>query len=147
MSRYTDKLELKLNRAAEAAVPKAKPLFFQAISEMTFEDVQGIYTGSEDAATQYFQSKMTPSLKEAMHPIVDDALLQVGAVQAYDNAVSKYKTLPFVPDVKADLTEHVLDKSMTAIFYYVAQEEAAIRKDPAKWTTDLLKKVFGKENP
>jgi hypothetical protein len=30
------------------------------------------------------------------------------------------------------------------MFYYIAQEEAAIRKDPVKQSTELLKKVFGK---
>jgi len=32
---------------------------------------------------------------------------------------------------------------MDGIFYYMAKEEAAIRTDPAKRTTDLLKRVFG----
>jgi hypothetical protein len=31
---------------------------------------------------------------------------------------------------------------MDGIFHYMAVEEAAIRKDPVKRTTDLLKKVF-----
>ena len=145
MSQLTDDLELKLNRAAEAATPKAKALFLQAIREMTFEDVKNIYEGPEDSATKYFQGKMTPSLKEEMQPIVDSSLSEVGAIQAYDKVIEKYKTLPFVPDVKADLTEHVLEKGMEGIFYYIAKEEAAIRKDPAKQTTDLLKKVFGKK--
>ena len=62
MSQMVDDLELKLNRAAEAAAPKAKNLFLQAIAAMTFDDVQNIYKGPEDSATKYFQSKMTPSL-------------------------------------------------------------------------------------
>jgi len=33
---------------------------------------------------------------------------------------------------------------MDGIFYYMAKEEAAIRRNPAKRTTDLLKKVFNK---
>jgi hypothetical protein len=32
---------------------------------------------------------------------------------------------------------------MDGIFYYMAKEEAAIRTNPAKRTTDLLKRVFG----
>ena len=54
-----------------------------------------------------------------------------------------YSSLPFVPDVKANLTDYVIEKGMDGIFYYVAKEEAAIRRDPAKQTTDLLKRVFG----
>ena len=57
--------------------------------------------------------------------------------------MGKYKTLPFVPDVNADLTSYTIDKGLAGIFHYVAKEEAAIRQNPAKQTTDLLKKVFG----
>ncbi|MDH3393507.1 MAG: DUF4197 domain-containing protein [Desulfobulbaceae bacterium] len=32
---------------------------------------------------------------------------------------------------------------MDGIFYYVAKEEAAIRENPVRQTTDLLKRVFG----
>jgi hypothetical protein len=143
MSGMLDDLELKLNRAAEAATPKAKNLFRKAISGMTFTDVKGIYQGPEDSATKYFQQKMSPDLGREMQPIVQESLSRVGAVQAFDNVMAKYKALPFVPDVKADLTDHVVSRGMDGIFHYMAQEEAAIRKDPLKQTTALLKKVFG----
>jgi hypothetical protein len=143
MSYMLDDLELKLNRAAEVATPKAKELFFQAISEMTFEDVMNIYNGPEDAATKYFQDKMTPALAKEMQPVVDRSLSQVGAVQTYDNIMGEYKAIPFVPDVKADLTTYVVEKGMAGIFHYMAVEEAAIRQNPAKRTTELLQLVFG----
>jgi hypothetical protein len=57
--------------------------------------------------------------------------------------MGKYKALPLVPDVKANLTDHVVQKGMDGIFYYLAKEEAAIRNNPVKQTTNLLKKVFG----
>jgi hypothetical protein len=143
MTSLLDDLELKLNRAAEVATPKAKALFGQAISEMTFEDVMNIYNGEEDAATRYFQDKMTPPLAKEMQPVVEQSLAEVGAVQSYDNVMGEYRTIPFVPDVKADLTTYVVEKGMDGIFYYMAKEEAAIRQNPAKRTTELLQKVFG----
>jgi hypothetical protein len=142
MSSFTDDLELKLNRAAETAAPKARDLFVNAISEMTFDDARAILNGPEDAATQYFKKKMSPDLAEAMAPVVDDSLSEVGAVQSYDRMMGQYATLPFVPDIKADLTDHVVQKGMDGIFFYMAKEEAAIRSDPVKQTTDLLKKLF-----
>jgi hypothetical protein len=143
MSGRLKDLELKLNRAAEVATPKAKKLFLQAITEMNFDDVKKIFNGPKDAATQYFRSKMSPSLAKEMEPVVNETLSEVGAVQAYDNVMKKYRSVPFVPDVKADLTEYVIEKGMDGIFYYMAREEAAIRTNPAKRTTDLLKRVFG----
>ena len=143
MSQTVDDLELKLNRAAEAATPKAQALFLQSIQAMTFDDIKRIYEGPDDSATRYFQAKMSPSLRQEMSPIVQDSLAQVGAIQAYDKVMGKYKTLPIVPDVKANLTNHVVQKGMDGIFYYLAKEEAEIRRNPAKRTTELLKKVFG----
>ncbi|MCK5480730.1 MAG: DUF4197 domain-containing protein [Gammaproteobacteria bacterium] len=143
MASLLDDLELKLNRAAEVATPRAKALFGQAISEMTFEDVMNIYNGPDDAATRYFQDKMTPPLAKEMQPVVEQSLAEVGAVQAYENAMGEYRTIPFVPDVKANLTTYVVEKGMDGIFYYMAKEEAAIRQNPAKRTTELLQRVFG----
>ncbi len=142
MGSFADDLELKLNRAAEAATPKARELFLNAISRMTFEDARGILNGPEDAATRYFKETMSPDLAEAMTPVVDDTLAEVGAVQSYDRMMGKYADLPFVPDVKADLTEHAVNRGMDGIFHYMAKEEAAIRANPVKRTTDLLQKVF-----
>jgi len=143
MGKYMDDVETKLNRAAEAATPQAKALFLDAIKDMSFDDVKKIYEGPKDSATQYLKSKTSPGIKAKMAPIVENTLNEVGAVTAYDKAISKYKDLPFVPNVKADLLEHVVNEGMNGMFYYIAQEEAAIRKDPLKQSTELLKKVFG----
>lgn len=143
MEKNLNDFEVRLNRAAEAAAPQAKQLFLNAIKEMSFDDVRKIYEGSEDAATRYFQGKMTPSLTEAMSPVINQSLSQVGAIKEYDKMIDAYKTIPFVPDIKADLRNHVLDGTLDGIFHYLGQQEAAIRKDPVKQTTELLKKVFG----
>jgi len=143
MSYLLDDLELKLNRAAEQATPKAKALFLSAIEGMTLDDVMGIYNGPQDAATRYFQKKMSPQLAAEMKPIAEQTLNQAGAVQAYDNVMGQYKTIPFVPDVKADLAGYVVEQGMNGIFHYLAQEEAAIRQNPVKRTTELLQTVFG----
>jgi hypothetical protein len=74
---------------------------------------------------------------------VDESLAEVGAVQSYDSMMAQYKTIPFVPDAKADLTSYVVEKGLDGIFHYIAIEEAAIRNDPVARTTDILKKVFG----
>ncbi len=138
-----DDLELRLNRAAESAVPKAKKLFGESIAAMTFEDARAIYNGPKDSATRYFRGKMSAPLAADMRPIVDGELARVGAIQSYEQAIGQYRSLPFVPDAKANLTDYVLGKAIDGVFLYLGREEAAIRENPAKRTTDLLKKVFG----
>jgi hypothetical protein len=136
-------LELRLNRAAEAATPKAKAIFWQAIREMTIQDVHAIFKGPEDAATRYFERKMTPQLATAMRPVIDQSLNEVGAVRVYNQAVAQVNAIPYAPEIRTDLTGYVVEQGMAGIFHYLAQEEAAIRKNPAKRTTELLKRVFG----
>lgn len=143
LSELTGDLELRLNRAAEAAAPEAREVFWQAIGEMTIDDVREIYGGPDDAATRYFQRKMTPALSERMAPLVENSLADVGALRSYDAMMKQYESVPFVPDAKADLTGYVVEQAMDGLFFYVAKEEAAIRNNPAARTTELLQKVFG----
>ena len=144
MSDMLDDLEIRLNRAAEIATPKAKELFINAIQAMTLDDARNILAGENDAATRYFQAKMTPDLVKEFTPIVNDSLAEAGAIKSYDDAIGQYKKIPLVPDVKSDLSSYVVEKGMDGIFHYLAVEEAKIRTDPIARTTDLLKKVFTK---
>jgi len=143
MSGVADDLELRMNRAAEAAAPQAKELFLQAISEMTLQDAQGILRGSDDAATRYFQGKMTRPLTDRFTPVVNQELADAGAVQAYDRMMGDYRELPFAPSVEANLTPYVVERALDGMFLLLAREEAAIRQDPAARTTELLQTVFG----
>jgi len=143
LSSLADDVELRLNRAAEAAAPKTKELIWKAISSMSLDDAQTIYKGPDDAATQYFKKVATGDLTATVKPVVDQSLADVGAISAYDNLMGQYKAMPFVPDVKADLSQHATDLALKGLFHYLAQEEAAIRQNPAKRTTEILSKVFG----
>ncbi|MEM7258438.1 MAG: DUF4197 domain-containing protein, partial [Pseudomonadota bacterium] len=138
-----DSLQTRLNRAAEIATPKAKSLFIGAIRQMTLEDAKGILSGPDDAATQYFRQAMGPQLATAMKPIVDDSLNQVGAVRSFNDLLARYRQIPLAPPVEADLTDHVVSRGMDGIFHYLAVEEKAIRNDPLRRTSEILRRVFG----
>ena len=144
LSSMADDVEMRINRGAEQAAPKAKEIIWKAIEGMTLDDAQAIYNGPQDAATQYFRRVSTDDLTANVKPIVQQTLDEVGAIPAYDKLMGQYKGIPFVPDVKADLTQHATDGALEGLFHYLAQEEAAIRQNPAKRTTELLAKVFGR---
>ena len=78
-----------------------------------------------------------------MRPIIDNSLAQVGAVRGFNQLLTSYRQIPFAPPIEANLTDHVLEKGMSGIWYYIAQEEQAIRENPVKRTTELLRRVFG----
>ncbi len=143
MSGLADDVELKINRAAEAAAPQSKQILWDAVTNMTLDDAKAIYDGPKDAATQYFKQNSSGNLSNVIKPVVDQALAQVGAIASYDTMMGQYKSLPFVPDVKASLSDHTVRLALDGLFHYLAKEEAAIRDNPAKRTTELLTKVFG----
>ncbi|MGH1397843.1 MAG: DUF4197 domain-containing protein [Alphaproteobacteria bacterium] len=147
MNGLTRDLETRLNRAAEIATPRAKQYFIAAIQGMTIDDAKTILNGPQDAATQYLHKTMGADLANDITPIITQTLSESGAIQAYDSAVSRYTQIPLVSalaaDSKTQLTNYVTDKALDGIFHYVATEEAAIRANPAKRTTELLRKVFG----
>lgn len=143
LSGLADDLEVRMNEAAEQAVPIAQGLFTDAISALSFDDVMAIYNGPDNAATEYLQTTTGTSLAEQMRPIVDQALGDAGAVQAFDQLAGQAAGLPFIGSVKTSLTDHVLGYANDALFGYIAVEEEAIRQDPTKRTTELLQTVFG----
>ncbi|MEH6524694.1 MAG: DUF4197 domain-containing protein [Sneathiella sp.] len=143
LSDMADEVEERLNRGAEAAAPKTKEIFYTAITEMTLEDAQAIYNGPDDAATQYFRRVTSADLKETVRPIMEQSLTDVGAISSYESLTAEYNDYPLVPDLKGNLTDHATDQALEGLFHYLAIEEAAIRNDPVKRTTEILTTVFG----
>lgn len=140
-------LETQINRAAETAAPKARQLFFDAIGTMTLADARKILQGPDDAATQYFKRTMSPELRETFRPIMDRRLAETGALRTLDRTLARYSKVPFAPELGQNaqrrLVDHGLDGALAGLFHYMAKEEAAIRNDPARRTSELLKDVFG----
>jgi hypothetical protein len=140
-----DDLQLRMNRAAEQAAPKALNIFVDAASKMTVNDARGILTGPQDAATQYFKRTTSSSLGASFRPVVDQTLASAGAVGAFKAVQSRASSIPVAgPAVqKFNLTDFTVGKALDGLFHYLTVEEAAIRTNPAARATDLLKRVFG----
>lgn len=144
MGPQVDKAVLAINRGAEDAVAFAKPIFIDAIKEMTITDALNILKGPNDAATQYFKQKTTQKLVTAFTPSVQTSLDKVEATKYYADIVTKYNDFPTTfKKVNPDLTSYVVGRAVEALFDQVAKEEANIRQNPLARTSDILKKVFG----
>lgn len=139
-----DEFILSMNRAAERAAPFAKQIFWDAIGEMTFEDVRKIFSGHDTAATEYFKGKTSDKLTVVFKPIVDRAMNEVGVTRQYKELVGRYESIPFVKKETFDIDHYVVTKALDGLFHVLGEEEKKIRTNPAARTTDLLKEVFGK---
>lgn len=148
-----DQVITSLNRAAEDAAMEAKPIFVDAIKQMSFQDVQKILLGEQNAATQYFQGTTTSSLSAKFSPIIDASLKKVDATKYWSDVMTRYNKVPFVKKVDTDLTAYVTQKAIDGLFIEIAKEELKIRENITARTSPLLQKVFGyaekqkKQNP
>jgi len=139
-----DEFILSMNRAAEAAAPRAARYFGDAIRAMTLSDVRGILTGGDTAATDYFRRQTNDQLYAEFKPVVSQKVGEAGVARAYRNMMGRYESLPMMGKLSLDLDDYVTNKALDGLFYTVGQEEKKIRTNPAARTTELLKKVFGK---
>jgi len=138
-----DDLQRRVNRAAEAAAPAAGKLVAEAVKSMTFDDATTILRGGDSAATTFLRQKTETNLRLALKPQFTQALQSSGALSALDGAVAKYGAGVLKTDTKTWLAEEATTGALNGLFYYLAREEQAIRRDPVKRTSDLLRKVFG----
>jgi hypothetical protein len=142
LGKLADNVILSLNRAAEDAAGKAKPIFVSAIKQMTLQDVTNILLGSQDAATQYFKRTTTSQLTDSFKPVVQASLNKVGATKYYGDAAATYNKVPFASKVNPDISDYVTQKAISGLFVEIAQEELNIRQNLSARTTPLLQKVF-----
>lgn len=141
-----DELILKINRAAEQAANAAGPIFYNAITNITFNDAMNILNGPNDAATQYLKAQTYTQLKEAFTPPIEDALSAVGAQQLWYQVTSTYNSYNDIlgqPDIPDNLASHTTSKGLDGLFHIVAIEEGKIRNDINHRVNDLLQRVFG----
>jgi len=143
MGKQADELVLKMNRAAEAAVPEAKALLVDSVKKMSVADAKAILAGGDDAATQYFKKTTSAPMAEKFLPIVKKATENVQLAQQYNKFAEMGSKYGVVKKEQSNLEQYVTQKTLDGVYLMMAKEEAAIRKDPVGQASNLLKKVFG----
>ena len=143
--RQMDDFQLRMNRAAEAATSEAGEVLLRAVRSMSFEDARGILGGPEDAATRYFERTTRGQLSERFEPIVVQAMDQTGLTPLFRFVIDSYNRLPLVEPVRFDVDNYVVDATLDGLFVLIAEEERAIRTDPAARVTVLLRRVFAEQ--
>lgn len=143
MGKQSDELVLKMNRAAEAAVPEAKTLLVDSIKQMSLADAKAILTGPKDAATQYFKRTTSKQMGDKFLPIVQKATEKVQLADSYNKYAGQGAKLGLVKKEDANINQYVTQKALDGVYLMIAKEEAAIRQDPLGQSSALLKKVFG----
>jgi len=143
MGNLVDDFVRTLNRSAEEASKQAAPIFTNAIRQMTIQDAFEILNGPQNAATEYLRRTTSVQLAEVFSPVISQALNSTEATRYWGDITRRYNQVPFVRPVQTDLVGYTTERTLNGLFTLLAQEEQAIRQDPAKRTTDILRRVFG----
>lgn len=138
-----DALETSMNRAAEAAVPEAKPLLVDAVKAMSVQDAKQILKGGDTSVTEFFAGKTREPLGVKFLPIVTAATEKVDLVSKYNAVASKASGFGLLSADQANLQQYVTGKALDGLFTMIGEEEKKIRQDPVATGSAILKSVFG----
>jgi TRAP-type mannitol/chloroaromatic compound transport system substrate-binding protein len=139
-----DELVLAMNRAAEAAVPKAQALLVQTARQLSVKDALKMVRGGETSVTQYFEQKTRTPLSQQFLPIVTEATSKVSLATKYNAVAEKAMAFKLVKAEDAKLEPYVTAKALDGLFRLIGEEEKKIRRDPLATGSKLLRAVFGK---
>ena len=144
-----------INRAAEDAAVEAKPIFVDAIKNITITDGLSILNGEDDAATSYLSLNTSSQLTDAFSPKISTSLNKklvgnVSAESAYSSLINTYNQASLggvlFKEIETNtLAEHTTKRALEGLFSKVAGEEFKIRNDLSHRVNDILKKVFGEQ--
>lgn len=139
-----DELVTSMNRAAEMAVPQAKPILLQAAKSVSADDAVRIVRGGDTSVTDYFAGKTRSPLGEKFLPIVTRATERVKLADKYNALADRASRLGLVKPQEANLQQHVTTKALDGLYLMIGEEERKIRRDPVATGSAILRKVFGR---
>lgn len=145
-SNLENELLEKINRGAEDAAQEAGPIFLGAIRQMTFQDATNILMGADNAATEYLQRTTSTELYTQFNPKIVASLDKIGANNLWKKAADAYNKIPLITKINNDLDDYVTNQALKGLFNKVAEEEKNIRRNKLARSSDLLKKVFAKQD-
>lgn len=137
-----DELVVSMNRAAEEAVPLAKPLLLNAVKSMTVTDAKQILTGGDTSVTQFFRDKTSTQLAEKFMPIVKKVTDRSALSTQYNATMGQVAKLG-IAGQQVTVEDYVTQRALDGLFTMIAEEEKAIRQDPVGTGSKILGKVFG----
>jgi hypothetical protein len=124
-------------------MPAAGRLLQDAIASITLTDALSILSGGDDAATRFLRGRTEPELETLLAPPMRDALTQSGAFTALDRAAAGAGLASTAQDLRGQMVTFAVDRALDGAFTLIAEEERAIRRDPLRRTSALLRRVFG----
>jgi hypothetical protein len=124
-----DGITRNINDAAGVAAGEAKPIFRDAIDDLSFSDAPGIIRES-DGGTQYLRRSSNERLHSRLEPLVDSALERAGVYKTFDGLAEEHSFIRNAGLSRERINRSVTDQGLDGIFSYIGAEEREFRKNP-----------------
>lgn len=164
-----EKIQLLMNQSAEKACVGLSDVFLGVISEMSADNVLELIQGEGNAITEFLRKECEPQLVEKMTPVVEKHMGSTGLTDAWTDFQEKYNEVKdklsggdnkiaamamsvakavtgvsAMPELDFDMNGYMMEKIMHAIFSFLAEKEAEMKKNPMRVSSDLVAGVFKK---
>lgn len=162
-------LQLQMNKTAEKACVGLADVFLGVIEEMSAENVVELIQGEGNAITAYLRKECEPQLIEKMTPIIEEQMAAAGLTESWKDFQEKYAEVKeklsggdnkllsaamsvakavtgvsAMPELDFDMNGYMIEKIMNAIFGFLGEKEAEMKKNPLRVPNDLIAGVFKK---
>ncbi len=164
---YVDELIKTMNTAASKAVPKTAEILGKTISNMSIEDAKSIASSKGTATTDYFKSKSSTQLLEAIMPIIKESAKENKVLSSYQTLTGLYQSnkdsIPggnllsqassaaksfgmgdALPNDNEDIETYIGRKTLDGLFYMIGEKEKALRANPLSSGSKMIQDIFGK---
>ncbi|WP_162627547.1 DUF4197 domain-containing protein [Erythrobacter sp. KY5] len=126
-----------INDAAGVAAGEAKPIFREAIDNLSFSDAPGIVR-QNDGGTQYLRRSSNDRLHSRLEPLVDSALAKAGVYGQFDKLAEDHSFIRDAGLSRERINRSVTDQGLDGIFAYIGTEEREFRSNPLGGLGNLL---------
>lgn len=127
--------------AAESTADRSIPVFVNSIQGMSINDALQIIKGSETSATDYLRSHAGSQLREAVKPVMKDALDEYKLTDQWNKIMKPAQDITG-NRVNLDLPNLMAGMVALKMFEKIEEKEKDIRINASARTTPLLKRVF-----
>ena len=138
-----DRFTTTMATAAERTADRSVPVFVNTIQGMSIADAIGIIKGNQTAATDYLRSRAGTQLREAIKPVMKDALDEYKLTDQWNKIMKPAQDITG-NRVNLDLPNLMAGMVALKMFEKIEEKEKDIRANAAARTTPLLKRVFSR---
>lgn len=138
-SELIDDFLFRMNRAAEASIPKVAGYFLLAVEQLKREDSEEVKADDNaTAATLQLHRRMAKGLVEVVRPGIGKSIESEGAEEAYEKMLESYHDGGSVARMNFIVEDYVIEKVLEEFFVAMSEEEKALRADPSLCAEDVV---------